>query len=338
MLNVHEAHSIKPNSREINMLANKEEISAATELVRRYMQPTAQHCWPLLSARCGAEIWVKHENHSPTGAFKVRGGLIYMDSIKRRAPNTSGVITATRGNHGQSVAFAARASCIASVVVVPHGNSCEKNAAMKAFGAELIEHGKDFNDSFDFAKTQAIERDLTFFPSFDPDLVAGVATYAMELLMAVPDLEAIYVPIGLGSGICGVLSARDALGSKADVIGVVAKNAPTYALSWETGKQMPTNTADTFADGLAVRIPDPRALEAILAGAARVVTVSEDEMRAAVRYYYTDTHNLVEGAGAASLAAFLQEKNVMSGKKVGVILSGGNIDRSVYLDILSEES
>ncbi|MBO89247.1 MAG: hypothetical protein CMP14_06965 [Rickettsiales bacterium] len=301
------------------------------------MQPTAQYCWPLLSARCGAEIWVKHENHTPTGAFKVRGGLIYMDSLKRRAPNTTGVITATRGNHGQSVAFAARTSCVASVVVVPHGNSFEKNASMKAFGAELIEHGKDFNEAFDFAKTQAIERDLTFFPSFDSNLVAGVATYAMELLTASPDLETIYVPIGLGSGICGVMSARDAFGSKADVVGVVAENAPTYALSWKAAEQVPTNSAETFADGLAVRIPDPRALEAILAGAARVLTVSEDEMRAAIRYYYTDTHNVAEGAGAASLAAFLQEKNAMSGKKVGVILSGGNIDRGVYLDILSED-
>ncbi|MEC7575354.1 MAG: threonine dehydratase, partial [Pseudomonadota bacterium] len=287
---------------------------------------------------CGTEVWVKHENHTPTGAFKVRGGLIYMDSLQRRAPNTAGVITATRGNHGQSVAFAARSAGMTSVVVVPHGNSREKNAAMQALGAELIEHGKDFNESMDFAKQQAEARNLVFFPSFDPDLVAGVATYTAELLTAVPDLDLIYVPIGLGSGICGVMSARDALGSKADVIGVVAENAPTYALSCEAGKSVPSNSADTFADGLAVRIPDPRALDAILTGAARVVTVSEDEMKAAVRHYYTDTHNLVEGAGAASLAALLQEKDAMAGKKVGLILSGGNIDRELYLDILSEVS
>ncbi|MED5359821.1 MAG: threonine dehydratase, partial [Pseudomonadota bacterium] len=312
------------------MLANKEQITAAADLIAHHMQPTAQHCWPLLSARCRTEVWVKHENHTPTGAFKVRGGLIYMDSLQRRAPNTGGVITATRGNHGQSVAFAARSADMTSVVVVPHGNSREKNAAMQAFGAELIEHGKDFNESMDFAKQQAEARNLVFFPSFDPDLVAGVATYTAELLTAVPDLDVIYVPIGLGSGICGVMSARDALGSKADVIGVVAEDAPTYALSCEAGKPVPSNSADTFADGLAVRIPDPRALDAILAGAARVVTVSEDEMKAAVRHYYTDTHNLVEGAGAASLAALLQEKDAMSGKKVGLILSGGNIDRELY--------
>ena len=320
------------------MLANKEQITAAADLIAYHMQPTAQHYWPLLSTRCGTEVWVKHENHTPTGAFKVRGGLIYMDSLQRRAPNTDGVITATRGNHGQSVAFAARSAGMTSVVVVPHGNSREKNAAMQAFGAELIEHGKDFNESMDFAKQQAEARNLVFFPSFDPDLVAGVATYTAELLTAVPDLDVIYVPIGLGSGICGAMSARDALGSKADVIGVVAENAPTYALSCEAGKPVPSNSADTFADGLAVRIPDPRALDAILAGAARVVTVSEDEMKAAVRHYYTDTHNLVEGAGAASLAALLQEKDAMAGKKVGLILSGGNIDRELYLDILSEVS
>ena len=320
------------------MLANKEQITAAADLIAHHMQPTAQHYWPLLSARCGTEVWVKHENHTPTGAFKVRGGLIYMDSLQRRAPNTAGVITATRGNHGQSVAFAARSAGMTSVVVVPHGNSREKNAAMLAFGAELIEHGKDFNESMDFAKQQAEARNLVFFPSFDPDLVAGVATYTAELLTAVPDLDVIYVPIGLGSGICGAMSARDALGSKADVIGVVAENAPTYALSCEAGKPVPSYSADTFADGLAVRIPDPRALDAILTGAARVVTVSEDEMKAAVRHYYTDTHNLVEGAGAASLAALLQEKDAMAGKKVGLILSGGNIDRELYLDILSEAS
>ncbi len=316
------------------MLADKEAISVATELIARHMQSTPQICWPLLSARCGAEVWVKHENHTPIGAFKVRGGLIYMDALKRRTPDVPGVITATRGNHGQSVAFAARSAGVRAVVVVPHGNSVEKNAAMKAFGAELIEHGRDFNEALDFTKEQAEAQKLEFFPSFDPDLVAGVGTYTAELLSAAPDLDAVYVPIGLGSGICGAMSARDALGSKADVIGVVAEGAASYALSYEAREPVPTNAADTFADGLAVRIPDPRALEAILAGAARIVTVSEAEMKAAVRYYYTDTHNLAEGAGAASLAGLLQEKEAMAGRKVGLVLSGGNIDRDLYMDIL----
>lgn len=318
------------------MLADKQSISAAAELVAQHMQSTPQICWPLLSARCGAEVWVKHENHTPIGAFKVRGGLIYMDELKRRQPDVSGVVTATRGNHGQSVAFAARSADMRATVVVPHGNSREKNAAMKAFGAELIEHGKDFNESLEFAKEQADAQGLAFFPSFDPALVAGVGTYTAELLAAVPDLDAIYVPIGLGSGICGAISARDAFASKADVVGVVAENASAYALSYDAGKPIATNSADTFADGLAVRIPDPRALEAILAGAARVITVSESEMKAAVRHYYTDTHNLAEGAGAASLAALIQEKDKMVGCKVGLVLSGGNIDRDLYLDILGD--
>jgi len=316
------------------MLADKKAISVATELIARHMQPTPQICWPLLSARCGAEVWVKHENYTPIGAFKVRGGLIYMDALKRRTPDVPGVITATRGNHGQSVAFAARSAGVRAVVVVPHGNSVEKNAAMKAFGAELIEHGRDFNEALDFTKEQAEAQKLEFFPSFDPDLVAGVGTYTAELLSAAPDLDAVYVPIGLGSGICGAMSARDALGSKADVIGVVAEGAASYALSYEAREPVPTNAADTFADGLAVRIPDPRALEAILAGAARIVTVSEAEMKAAVRHYYTDTHNLAEGAGAASLAGLLQEKEAVAGRKVGLVLSGGNIDRDLYMDIL----
>ena len=319
------------------MLADKQSISAAAELVAQHMQPTPQICWPLLSARCGAEVWVKHENHTPIGAFKVRGGLIYMDKLTRRRPDVPGVITATRGNHGQSVAFAARTVGVYATVVVPQGNSREKNAAMRALGAELIEHGKDFNDSLEFVKEQAETRGFEFFPSFDSALVAGVGTYTAELLNAVPDLDAIYVPIGLGSGICGAISARDALGSKADVVGVVAKNASAYALSYDAGKPIATNSADTFADGLAVRIPDPRALEAIVAGAARVVTVSEQEMQSAVRYYYTDTHNLAEGAGAASLAALMQEKEAMAGRKVGLVLSGGNIDRDLYLDILADE-
>lgn len=317
------------------MLASKENLSTAADLVAQYMQATPQICWPLLSERCGMEVWVKHENQTPIGAFKVRGGLIYMDALKRTRPHVAGVITATRGNHGQSVAFAARTSGIRAIVVVPHGNSREKNSAMKAFGAELIEYGQDFNEAFDFAKEQAEMQDLEFFPSFDPTLVAGVGTYTMELLNAVPDLDVIYVPIGLGSGICGAISAREALGSTADIVGVVAENAAAYSLSYDAGELISTNSADTFADGLAVRIPDARALEIILSGAARIITVSEAEMRMAVRNYYTDTHNLAEGAGAASLAALLQEKDKMLGRKVGLVLSGGNIDRELYLDILS---
>ena len=317
------------------MLANKEAIFSASRLVQNYIHQTPQICWPLLSNRCGAEVWIKHENHSPIGSFKLRGGLTYIDGLKRRQPSVSGVITATRGNHGQSVALAARTFDIRSEVVVPYGNSLEKNAAMQAFGAKLIEYGRDFDEAMEFAQERARAQKLNFVPSFDYDLVAGVGTYTAEFLSAIPDLEVIYVPIGLGSGVCGAISAREALGSKVDVIGVVAAEANSYALSFEAGKAMPTNSANTFADGLAVRVPDSRALETILDGVERVVTVSEKEIKDAIRYYYTDTHNLAEGAGAASLAAFLQERQNYLGRKVGIVFSGGNIDLKIFREIVS---
>ncbi len=310
-------------------------IEAAAELIYRHMGPTPQHCWPLICARAGTEVWVKHENHTPIGAFKVRGGLVYVDELLKRAPDTPGVIAATRGNHGQSVAYAARGAGIEAMVVAPQGNSVEKNRAMRALGAELVEHGRDFNAAFDHATELAETRGLHLFPSFHPDLARGVATYSLELLRAVPDLDTVYVPIGLGSGIAGVIAARDALGLKTRVVGVVAERAPSYALSFEAGRPVPTDSADTLADGVAVRIPNPDALEIILKGAERVVAVSEDQIEAAMRAYFADTHNLAEGAGAAPLAALIKEKDAMAGKKVGLVLSGGNVDTEVYRDILA---
>ena len=311
------------------------QLEATAEVVYRTVPPTPQYCWPLLCARAGTEVWVKHENHTPIGAFKVRGGLAYMDDLRRSQPEVSGVLAATRGNHGQSVAFAARAHGLDAVVVVPHGNSVEKNRAMRAFGAELIEHGHDFNAALDFAIGLAAERGLHMMPSYHDVLARGVGTYSLEFLRAVPDLDTVYVPIGLGSGICGMILARDALGLATKVVGVVAEQAPTYALSFKAGKPVATNSSDTMADGLAVRIPDAEALEIILKGADRVVAVTEDEIKAAMRAYFTDTHNVAEGAGAASLAALLKEKASMAGKKVGLILSGGNIDAAVYQPILA---
>ena len=312
-------------------------LEDAAALVHRTVAPTPQHCWPLLSARAGAEVWVKHENHTATGAFKLRGGLVYIDRLKRREPKLAGVIAATRGNHGQSVAFAARRAGLAAVVVVPHGNSREKNAAMKALGAELIEHGHDFQAALEHARTLAAERRLHMFPSFDDALVQGVASYALELLSGVPDLDIVYVPIGLGSGICGMIAARDALGLKAEVVGVVAENAPTYALSFKAGKPVPTNSADTMADGMACRVPVAEAVARINRGAARIVEVSEAEIEAAMRHYFTDTHNVAEGAAAAPLAAALNERARIKGKKIALVLSGGNVDRDVYARVLSEE-
>lgn len=301
------------------------ELQAAGELVHRSMTPTAQIPWPLLSRRTGAEVWVKHENHSPIGAFKLRGGLVFMDAVKQQC-SARRVLAATRGNHGQSIAFAASRAGLNATIVVPHGNSPIKNAAIQAFGAELIEHGCDFQESLEYTMTLATNDDVRLVPSFDMTLVKGVASYALELFYAAPDLDTVYVPIGLGSGICGVIAARNALGLKAKVVGVVSDNAAAYALSFDAGKVINTNTANTLADGIACRVPVQEALDIIVAGAERVVRVSEDEILAAMAYYLTDTRNLAEGAGAAPLAALLQEKEQMAGRKVGLILSGGNAD------------
>lgn len=312
-----------------------DEIEAAAELVHRHMPPTPQHHWPLLSARTGAECWVKHENHGPTGAFKVRGGITYVDWLRRTEPDSPGVITATRGNHGQSQARAAVAAGLRAVIYVPHGNSVEKNAAMRAFGADLRVFGRDFDEAKDEAIRVAQAEGLHRVPPFHRELVRGVATYALEFFRAAPPLDAVYVPIGCGSGACGVIAARDALGLATEVIGVVAEGAPCVMLSLEAGRPVPTNTGDTFADGMAVRVPVPEALAILAPGLARIVTVPDAAIAEAVRSYYTDTHNLAEGAGAAALAALMAERERMAGRRVGLILSGGNIDRDWMATILA---
>ncbi|QQS13770.1 MAG: threonine dehydratase [Rhodospirillales bacterium] len=311
------------------------DLEDAARVVYAAMPPTPQYPWPLLARRAGCEVWVKHENHTPTGAFKVRGGLVYMDRLRRERPAVRGVISATRGNHGQSVAFAASRAGVTATILVPRGNSVEKNAAMRAFGAELIEHGHDFDAARLEAARLAPERGLEMLPSFDLDLVRGVGTYGLELLRAAPDIDTVYVPIGLGSGICGVMAARDALGLRTRVVGVVSTEAAAYALSFEARRPVETNTADTMADGMAVRVPSPLALELMLAGVERIVRVDDAEIAAAMRIYYEDTHQLAEGAGAAPLAALLKERDAMRGRKVAVVLSGGNIDRPVYARVLA---
>ena len=312
------------------------ELEAAAALIHGVVPPTPQYRWPLLAARCGCDVWVKHENHTPIGAFKVRGGLVYMDQLRRAEPRIAGVISATRGNHGQSIAFAARRHGLGATLVVPHGNSVEKNAAMRAFGGELVEHGRDFDEAYDHAKQLAAERGLHMVRAFHPWLVRGVGTYSLELLRAVPDLDTVYVPIGQGSGICGMIAARDGLGLATRIVGVVSERLPAYALSVRRREPVSTPPADTIADGVACRIPDPAALELILRGADRVVTVSEQAIRAAMRYYFTDTHNVAEGAGAAPLAALLAERTQMAGRTVGLVLSGGNVDQDVFRDVLAE--
>jgi threonine dehydratase len=311
------------------------ELEAACTIVHAAMPPTPQFCWPLLKQRAGVDVVIKHENHTPTGAFKVRGGIVYVDRLKRERPDVKGVITATRGNHGQSLAFACARAGIACTVVVPFGNSVEKNAAMKAFGAELIEHGRDFDEARERAEAIAQERGYEYGKSFDRDLVLGVATYAYELFTAEPELDAVYVPIGLGSGICGTIAARDALARKARVMGVVSDRANTYRLSLDAGRAVPTNSALTFADGMAVRIPDAEALDIIRRGMERLIEVSDDEIAEAIRLLYVDTHTLAEGAGAAAFAALMQERERMRGKRAAVIVSGQNIDRPWMQTVLA---
>jgi threonine dehydratase len=317
------------------LLPDLASLEAAARRVHQVIAPTPQICWPLLSARIGAEVWIKHENHTPVGAFKIRGGIIYMEEVARSEPEIRGVIAATRGNHGQSVAFAAARTGLRAVIVVPHGNSREKNAAMRALGGDLIEYGRDFQEAHEHATGLAESECLHMVRSFAPPLVTGVGTYALELFRAVSGLDAVYVPIGMGSGICGTIAARDALGLHTEVIGVVAAGAPAYALSFAAGRPIATDTADTIADGIACRVPDPEALEVIRRGAARIVTVTDDEIRSAMRDLFTDTHNVAEGAGAAALAALLQERERIRGRRVAIILSGGNVDRELFASVLA---
>lgn len=316
-------------------LPSLEHLENTATLVYQHMLPSPQLQWPLLSQRCGCEVWVKHENHNPTGAFKVRGGLIYLENLRTREPGVSGVVTATRGNHGQSIAFAAARQGIRSVVVVPEGNNPEKNLAMQALGAELIVHGKDFDEAIPYTEVLARERGLHRMPSFHIDLVSGVATYALEFFRAQAELKRVYVPIGLGSGICGMISARNALGLDTEIIGVVSENADCYAQSFAAGHCIETPTANTLADGMAVRVPNAQALDIIKENVTRIVTVSDKQVLHAIAAYFSDSHNIAEGAGAAPLAALLKEKALNAGEKVGLVLSGGNVSREVYLEALA---
>lgn len=306
------------------------------QLVYRHMSPTPQMAWPLLTERLGCEVWVKHENHAPTAAFKVRGGLVYVDQLLHREPDVRGLITATRGNHGQSLALAARLAGVPIRILVPHGNAREKNAAMRALGAEVIEYGADFDEARAAAMSQAQSLGLHAVPSLHEDLICGVATYALELLEATPPLKRVYVPIGLGSGICGMLRTRDLLGLDTEVIGVVATGADAYAQSFEQRRLIETARAETLADGMACRVPQALTLDMLLKGASRIVRVSDEEIRQAIRAYHEDTHNLAEGAGAAALAAAMQERDINAGERIAVVLSGANIDRRQLAQLLSE--
>lgn len=321
----------------MDRLPTLQEIDAAAAIVYRSLPPTPQYAWPLLAEHVGCEVWLKHENHTPTGAFKVRGGLVYMERLRSRLPEVRGVATATRGNHGQSVAFAAAAQGLEARVYVPHGNSLEKNAAMRAFGAQLVETGHDFQEARETAQAEAERDGLHMLPSFHPDLVEGVSSYPAELFRQVPDLDAVYVPIGLGSGICATMAARDALSPGTEVVGVVSTEAQSYKLSYEAGRPVSTNSAATLlGDGMACRVPEADAVGLINAGAARIVAVSDDEIAEAMRTLYRCTHNLAEGSGAAALAALAQERARQRGRRVAVMLTGGNVDAELFGKVLAE--
>jgi threonine dehydratase len=311
------------------------ELESAAAIVYRAMRPTPQQRWPLLDARAGAAVWVKHENQTPVGAFKVRGGLVYFDRLQASSPQVNGVVAATRGNHGQSIGFAAARHGLPAAIVVPHGNSLGKNAAMRALGVELIEEGHDFQAALEAAGRIAAAREWHLVPSFHEWLVQGVASYSLELLRAVPSLDTLYVPIGLGSGICGAIAARDALALPVRIVAVVAASAPAYARSLALGRPVSHETTTRVADGMACRTPDPAALEIIRAGIDRVVEVTDDEIEGAMRAIYDDTHNVAEGAAASTLAALLQEREQARGRQIAIVLTGANVDASIFARVLS---
>ncbi|HEY7770807.1 threonine dehydratase [Longimicrobium sp.] len=312
-------------------------INAAAELVHAVMPPTPQYRWPLLERRCGVEVWAKHENHTPVGAFKVRGGLVYIDHLRGDRVAVPGVVSATRGNHGQSIGFAARRFGIPAAIVVPEGNAREKNAAMEALGVELIVRGRDFQEASEAAAEIASERGWHRIPAVHPLLVRGVATYALEFFQGAPELDAVYVPVGMGSGICGMIAARNALGLRTAVIGVVAEGAPALALSLDAGTVVSHEVTTKAADGMACRTPSPDALAIIARGADRVVRVSDPEVESAIAAIFADTHNAVEGAGAAAFAGLLKERDRWMGRRVGIVLTGANIDSTELGRILSSQ-
>ncbi len=315
-----------------------EEVRAAAETVYRLMQPTPQYRWPQLCERLGAEVWVKHENHTPIGAFKARTAIVYAEKLLEREPGTRGLLAATRGNHGQSVALAAQRKNLPCIIVVPHGNSVEKNAAMRAQGAKLIEHGEDFQSSLEHAMKLSAELGYHLVPPYHRDVVLGIATYWLELFTAVPQLDVVYVPIGMGSGICSAAAVRNALGLQTKLVGVVSDQAPMYAISFQQRKIVETPAQTALADGLACRKGNEEALQVMLQNVGHIVRVTDAEVAAAMRAFFSDTHNVVEGAGAASLAAATKEASAFKGKHVGLIATGGNVDRDVFARVLATPS
>jgi threonine dehydratase len=314
---------------------DRAELDAATAVVRRHIPPTPQYEWPLLNDVAGSSVVVKHENHTPVGAFKVRGGLVYFDRLTRERPSVTGVVSATRGNHGQSLAFAGRQHARSVTIFVPHGNSVEKNAAMRALGADVVEFGTDFQEARERSAEVAAERGLELVPPFHRDLVLGVATYALELFEGAGPLDTVYVPVGMGSGINALIAVRDMLGLHTQIVGVVSEGAPSTLLSFEQGRVVSTDSAATFVDGVATRSPDPTAIEGMLAGAARIIAVSDDDTADAMRVLFRTTHNVAESAGAIALAGLLSEPVAQRGERSAFVLCGGNVDTEQFRAVLA---
>lgn len=310
----------------MNALSTLAEIEAAKSLIRPHIRETPTYRWPLLEEGLGCELWLKHENHTPVGAFKIRGGLVYMDELKRLQPDVRGVIAATTGNHGQSIAFAARQNGLRAVIVVPHGNNPEKNNAMRSLGAELVEHGREFQEALEFSRELAAREGLHAVPSFHPWLVRGVATYGLEMFRSVSGIDVVFVPIGLGSGFCGIAAAREALGlsQRTQIIGVVSEHAPAYALSFQQQEFIEQPSTTRVAEGVACKTPNRDALDLITRHAHDIVTVNDDEAIAAMREIIQATHNIAEGAGALAFAALKKQRDAWQGKRVACILTGGN--------------
>jgi threonine dehydratase len=310
------------------------QIEAAARVVYREFQATPQYRWALLSQRLGTDCWVKHENHTPVGAFKIRGGLTYFDQLQQRGALPAAVISATRGNHGQSMGWAARVHGVPCSIVVPVGNSVEKNAAMRALGVSLIEFGEDFQESREHAMQLARQTGAHMVPSFHRDLLSGVSTYWWEFFKAVPQLDVVYVPIGQGSGACSAIAAMLALGHQTKIVGVVSLHATTYADSLAAGRVVEAPVSTELADGMACRVADQAALDIMAPYIDHIVKVSDAEVAQAMRDLYRDTHNVAEGAGAASFAAAMQERQLLRGQVVGTTLSGGNVDAAMLANTL----
>ena len=311
------------------------EIESAAELIRPFVSPTPCYSWPQLSQIAGCQVWTKHENHTPVGAFKMRGGLLYLDELRKSQPDVAGVIAASTGNHGQSVAFAARQYGVKALIVVPHGNNPEKNRAMRALGAELIEHGREFQEALEHSRELAATQQLHPMPSFHPWLVRGVATYALEFFRAAPPLDVVFVSIGLGSGACGMIAAREALGLKTRIVGVVSTHAPAYALSFQQRKFITQSSKTRVAEGAACSTPNELALDWLTKYLDDIITITDDEALDAMRELFIATHNVAEGAGALGWAAIKKQRDALRGHRVGFVLSGGNASTALLTEALT---